>query len=159
MLGRGEFCAVFEMVEPDRVLKLTTDPAHVAYLVDGLSPSGIHRPILFATHGKVGETKRGLPLYLVEVEKLYPIKRGSPNARLVRKITRYVEACKRFPEQDDELADMPSELSGFMCRLNWFWMNYKCQPDAKHSNFMQRADGTLVFNDPVFNQDLYRRYG
>jgi len=159
MLGRGQFGAAFAMSDPTRVLKLTTDSKNVGYLTERLGPQGIHKPAVLANYGQVGESATGLPLYLLEMERLYPVRRGTPNGLMARRITRYVSKHDRFPEEDEELAGMTPELARFMCMLNWFWMNHQCTADANFSNFMERADGTLVFSDPVFDHKLWKKHG
>lgn len=157
VLGRGSFCVVFETAQTDRVLKLTTDRAHVDYLLDGCSPQGEHKPRVLADHEEVGTTSRGLPMYLLEVERLQRIKRGTPNGTLAQRIVRFADKHRHFP---DELRDVPaltSALADFMGVLNIFISNFSYMRDAKFDNFMQRADGTLVFSDPVYDHSLFQK--
>jgi hypothetical protein len=156
-LARGSFSGVYSTSQPDRVLKLTTDSSHVAYLTDGCAPSGVHKPVLLRNYGEVGTTERDLGLYLVEVEKLQPVSRGTANGLLARRIIRYVAKNHMYPEELGDISGLTRSLVDFMTDLNWFVAHYDCHTDARWTNFMERADGTLVFSDPVFDKKLYLR--
>lgn len=156
-LARGSFSAVYSTPQPNRVLKLTTDSSHMSYLTEGCAPSGVHKPRVLQNYGHVGTTEKDLALYLVEVEKLLPVRRGTINGLLARRIIRYARKNSMYPEELGDAPDLTRSLVDFMTDLNWFIANYDCHPDAKWTNFMERADGTLVFNDPVFARNLYLR--
>ena len=66
VIGKGSFCRVFETPDPTRVLKLTTDSAHAAYLVDRFSPQGPFKPIVHHNYDVVCETLNGLDVRLFE---------------------------------------------------------------------------------------------
>ncbi len=158
LLGRGTFGAVFEGSKPGRVFKLTTDRSHRDYLVDGLSPEGVYKPKVFEDFDEVGETSKGYSLYLFEMERLQPIRRGTANGRLARRIVNFVGAAKRCPEMDDKgWDDLPPALFRFMEDLNMFISNFDCRYDMHWKNFMERDDGTLVFSDPVLDYVLFER--
>lgn len=159
LLARGTFCAVFAMPDPTRVLKLTTDPAHASYLTDGLAPEGEYKPQVLADYGNVGETEHGLVLYLFEVERLGKLQPGSPARRLAGQLLRYLRTERRWPEESDEMPGMPAPMGPFLRSLNWLIDNYPMKADPKLDNFMQRADGTLVLSDPVYDAGLYDREG
>jgi hypothetical protein len=155
-LARGTFSAVFETPDPTRVLKLTTDASHYSYLTDGCSPTGPHKPVVLVDHGDIGETSEGLTLYLVELERLQKVRVGTQNGLLTRRIVRYTDNApdRRYPEDTEAIANIPESLCEFFEELNHFIFNFAYCPDVLWSNFMERADGTLVVNDPVFDNKL-----
>lgn len=158
-LARGTFSAVFETPDPTRVLKLTTDATHYAYLTDGLSPEGPHKPVVLHDYGEVGETSDGVSLYLVALERLQKVRPGTENGLLTRRIVRYAnkDPDKRYPDDTDHVPGMPASLVRFMADLNHFIFNLAFRADVHGGNFMERADGTLVVNDPVFDSKLLLR--
>jgi hypothetical protein len=159
LLARGSFGAVFETADPNRVLKLTTDEKHYAYLTDGLAPQGCYKPVVLVDHGEVGETEDGLTLYLVEMERLQKVRTGTENGRLTRRIVNYVgaHAQSAFPETTTAVRGLPAALAGFLEDLNTFISNFACAADAHWGNFMERMDGTLVVSDPVYDKPLLDR--
>lgn len=157
VIGRGSFCAVFESSSSDRVLKLTTDRAHADYLTDGCAPDGDLKPQVFEDFGEVGATTTGIPLRLFEVERLVPLVRGTPLSKLVLRIIRYTQRKRRFPDDVRDVLALSEKLAKFMWQLNCFTANFDYACDAKFNNFMQRADGSLVFNDPIFDRELFIR--
>jgi hypothetical protein len=158
-LARGTFSAVFETPDPTRVLKLTTDPTHYSYLTDGISPDGPHKPVVLHDYGEVGETSDELPLYLVELERLQKVRAGTENGLLPRRIVRHAnkDPDRRYPDDPDHVPGMPPSLVRFLDDLNHFIFNLAYTPDVHGGNFMERADGTLVVNDPVFDNKLLLR--
>ena len=154
LLARGTFCAVFEMSDTSRVLKLTTDRAHANYLTDCLSPQGEYKPEVLKTHDIDVETEHGLPLYLFEVERLQKVPAGSPAKKLASRLMRFCDEHAHFPEKLTDIEGMTASLAQFLKELNWFIANYDVKADLKMDNFMQRADGTLVMSDPVFDSKL-----
>jgi len=157
LLKRGMFCGVFSMPSPDRVLKLTTDRSHSGYLTDWCAPKGDYKPMVLEDYGQVAETQAGdLPLHLLEVERLFPVRRGSPNAKLVTRLIKFTDRMPNFPEDLSGL-DVAPALKMFLEELTWFIGNYDCKLDTGRNNFMERADGTLVFSDPTFDYKLRDR--
>lgn len=151
LLARGSFCAVFEMQDPNRVLKLTTDRAHANYLTDWLSPQGAYKPEVLTVHSIDAETEGGLSLYLFEVERLQKVQAGSPAKKLASRLMRFCKENARFPEKLTDIKGLNDSLAQFLRELNWFVANYDVKTDLKMDNFMQRTDGTLVISDPVFD--------
>lgn len=164
VLGKGQFCQVFEGNNPDRVFKLTADHFHVEYLLDPHSPKGLFKPVVYEDHGIVAETSLGADVWLLEVERLYPLARGSENYRLAKALEHFWESMsyERLPEEDDVghktlqsvqrlLSD---ELLEYMTEVNYFTHNFCCKLDMHVKNFMQRTDGTLIFSDPVLDRVL-----
>jgi len=158
-LARGTFSAVFETPDPTRVLKLTTDATNYAYLTEGFAPDGPHKPVVLHDHGEVGETSEGVTLYLLELERLQKVTTGTENGLLARRIVRYANKNpdKRYPDDPDHIPGMPPSLVRFMDDLNHFIFHSAFAPDVHWGNFMERADGTLVVSDPVFDSKLLRR--
>lgn len=157
LLARGSFCAVFETPDPARVLKLTTDLMHVCYLTDEISPQGEYKPQVLAQHDIDVETGNGLTLYLLEVERLQKVQAGSPAKKLATRVMRFHEEHNRFPEKLTDVEGMTAPLARFLEQMNWFVGNYEVRPDLKMDNFMQRADGTMVMSDPVYDYRLQAR--
>jgi hypothetical protein len=157
LLARGGFCAVFTMPDPARVLKLTTDKQHVCYLTDGIAPQGEHKPQVLVEHDIDTETKNGLNLYLLEVERLQKIQAGSPAKKLATRMMRFYKEHRRLPQGLADIEGMTPSLAQFLQDLTWFVTNYEARLDLKMDNFMQRADGTLVMSDPVFDHLLQER--
>jgi hypothetical protein len=157
LLARGSFSGVYSMPQTDRVLKLTTDSRHMSYLTDIASPAGIHKPRVLNNHGQVGNTEDNLALYLVEVEKLKAVRRGTENGLLARRVIRFVSSERRYPEDIRDIPGLTPTLVQFMEQLNWFIANYDCKADACWGNFMERDDGTFVLSDPVFDHRLFNR--
>ena len=157
-LARGTFGAVFTTPNPDRVLKLTVDKSHRDYLVDGLSPEGVYKPIVTEDFNEVGETTEGDTLYLFEMERLQHLKRGTRNGLLAHRITRYVDSHGRCPSEPVKDWGLTPDLLNFMSSLNKFADNFCYRRDFHWKNFMERpSDGTLVFSDPVFDQEMHLR--
>lgn len=157
LFARGGFCAVFSMPDPTRVLKLTTDQQHVSYLTDGIAPQGEHKPLVLAEHDIEVETKNGLALYLLEVERLQKTQPGSPARKLATGLIRFYKQNRRLPLAYSDVDGLTPALLRFMEDLTWFVTNYQARLDLKMDNFMQRADGTLVMSDPVFDHLLQER--
>lgn len=154
VLARGTFCVVFDMPDKSRVLKLTTDRVHYAYLTDNMSPGGSYKPLVLEDHGMVGETIKGsLALYLVEVERLQPIPSNTDNSRLVRRMVRYARSkgSRAYPSCTTQVKGLSDTLAEFCGELNNFVGNFGCSIDPVFNNFMERADGTLVMSDPVYD--------
>jgi len=154
LVGRGVFGAVFEAADPSRVLKLTTDFKHINYLIDGRAPKGPYKPVVFEYFGPVGETSNGETLYLIEIERLHRLRRGTHNGRMAQRITRFFRKNDVFPERSKYLPDLTAEMAEFMYDLNCFFIRFSCAGDPGWSNFMERPDGTLVFSDPICDDRL-----
>jgi len=161
LLARGTFCAVFETSSPDRVLKLTTDRSHYAYLTDGLAPEGPYKPQVLENHGYLEDTWTGAPLYLLEVERLRPVTPRTENSRLARRIVAYTdgEGEGQYPTQPGQVKGLTEPLAMFCEEVNYFTSNFDCVTDPRVGNFMERNDGTLVMSDPVFDHKLLRKLG
>jgi hypothetical protein len=164
VLGKGQFCQVFESNNPDRVFKLTADHFHVEYLLDSYSPKGRFKPVVHEDHGIVAETNLGADVWLLEVERLYPLTRGSDNYRLAKALEYFWESTsfERLPEKSDVAHEtlksvqrlLSDELLEYMAEVNGFTYNFCCKLDIHLKNFMQRTDGTLIFSDPVLDTIL-----
>lgn len=157
LLARGGFCAVFAMPDPTRVLKLTTDKQHVSYLTDGIAPQGAHKPQVLVEHDIDAETETGLTLYLLEVERLQKTQVGSQARKLASWLIRFYKEHRRLPSALPSIDGFTPALLRFCEDLTWFVTNYEARFDLKMDNFMQRADGTLVMSDPVFDHLLQER--
>lgn len=86
LLGRGSFCAVFESSHPNRIFKLMVDRGHYLYHTHERSPVGPLRPTLYRDFGQIGRTRRGLTIFMVEVEKLCKLPPRSPCRTLFGRI-------------------------------------------------------------------------
>lgn len=142
-------------------MKLTSDESHLTYLTHKASPRSIHKPILYENFGVIGETKWGGSLYLLELERLRRIRCGSANAEIVRRVAEFSQeeqhvavGCSRgywLPRPKDFIPGLPVTLAKFFEELERF--NDSCGnaeiDNEGRNNFMERADGTLVFSDPL----------
>lgn len=170
ILGRGMFAAVFEGRSPDTVLKMTT--CQYSYWMLNCSCCAVRNPMfprLIENFGEIGEMKlHGIsyPIWLYEVERLQKVAPSSPQKRLRRKIIHKV-ASEALPKSwavpsefmgqfvFDHLAcdeELPEDVRDAMGELADFCSNYPgARADLAGGNFMQRSDGQLVINDPVFD--------
>ncbi|RQR65652.1 hypothetical protein DIE18_04170 [Burkholderia sp. Bp9125] len=176
-IGKGSFASVYASCNDSAsVVKITTDQYGYSLLADYVwheirSHVDGFFPRLIENHGDVGECN-GLTAYLVEVERLYPVASTEHRRRIARwckELSRVtsesyisqpdrrmrqvsLEFCERKANQDDEpYAEVFGALYDFL-------RNYGGALDMKRSNFMQRADGTLVWNDIVFDIELFCRH-
>lgn len=160
-LARGAFGAIFEGTRPDRVLKLTLDRMHYCYMTDYCAPQGVHKPVLHQDLEAIGETSTGQDIFLIEVERLQPLERKSESSRVIRRLMRKfcLGGHREVPDDLTAVKGYFQSLAAFMGQLNWFAQNYECRIDGKvGQNYMQRADGTLVASDPVYDHKLMARY-
>lgn len=149
LLGRGSFCYVFQGKKKTSVLKLTTDPTHVAYLTDSDAPHGVYKPKVFANHRVIGETSAGRDLFLLEVERLQPIDDGSANWDLADTLIVHHFNNDWLPQSKRSARWASEDLLCFMRELNRFTRIFECRLDLSTANFMERSNRQLVFNDPV----------
>lgn len=183
VIGKGSFATVFQAhPNSSTVSKLTTDCMGYALLADGYwlqtrEPVEQHFPMLVADHGWVG-TSKGLAAYLVEVERLRPVSKLENKRTVTRIIKEYYEfaltrnfrtsAVRRWNLNSmdflsaklDEGTDPQLDV---FAALQDFIGSFGGALDLKRNNFMERADGTLVWNDVVydiesFDRETTRRY-
>ena len=166
VLGRGSFCRVFEGTRRNRVLKLTADRSHVQYLTDDRSPHGRFKPIVHENHGIVGQTKHGVEVHLLEIERLGKLRPGTPAFKLAIALSSYCRLqgtlLPIFKDRNKEALRnvrhlLSHELLAFMSEVNFFTIFSNCSLDMHRANFMERTDGTLVFSDPVFDKRIMLR--
>lgn len=179
-LARGTFCSVYD--KGDTVLKLTCDRIQYAFSAEGLAPTGPYFPRLIKDYGLVGETRVGLPIYLMEMEKLDKM-RGAPaeTRKLARELMRETEALyltnyhhtrlAKVREVDraryasvatlQEVVDESTTLPGDMCEaldeVRQFISNYDAGMDMHTGNLMRRGD-QLVLNDVVCDSAAVLKY-
>lgn len=158
IIGSGNFCKVFRASKKTRVLKLTADRTHYEYLVDANSPKGIFKPLVYRDMGKIGRTGTDMDVYLVEVERLREIGFGSENEKVIHKLIDFEDKNDRLPVTRKEAPGLPRELLQFMKELNEFTNLGSAHYDLCRRNFMERRNGTLVFSDPVFDQETCDTY-
>lgn len=166
-IGRGENSIVLEGDVIDgqpRVFKLLTSPTDYAYYTAPDRPQGRHFPRLFADHGAIGISSRGFPFQLIEVERLYPLHVSTPAGEVATKLsTAYFDACVMWRNLAENMGRIAlhhlvvtpmgwsDTLQEALHALEDFTEDYGALPDLiKADNLMMRADGTLVFSDPVF---------
>lgn len=177
IIGKGSFATVFQRnAESDTVSKLTTDSMSYAFLSDGYwlqarEPVEQHFPVLVTDHGWVG-TSKGLDAYLVEVERLMPVR--SPENK--RTVTRLIKEYHGFASTRNsrvsvarhwnmtsldflyaKLEEGTDPQLGVFEALQDFIGSFGGALDMKRNNFMERADGTLVWNDVVYDIESYDR--
>ena len=157
-IGRGAFCIVFESKRKTRVLKLTADKYHYKYLTQG--PKSVYRPLVYQDYKKIGQTKDGLDIYLLEVERLYPIEADKfNNKKLAMQIIEAQEHLGKLPQTSRQLVAVPEDMLVFMRQLNKFQKDVGCHYDLHESNFMQRKNGRLIFSDPFYDKYASDNYG
>ena len=162
-IGEGEHCRVYDEGN-GRVLKVTDCPAAHTFLTDPDSPRGRHYPVVHADYGEVGRTERGLPIYMVEMERLLPLEVGTLPWAVARTISStYEQGCRSwmsFGENMTTLAfgsllrtplGLSQDIHDALQGLYGFVQSNQLRADfLKTENMMMREDGTLVFSDPVF---------
>jgi hypothetical protein len=166
-IGRGENTIVLEGDVVDgqaHVFKVLSSPIDYAYYTAIDRPTGKHFPVVYADHGSTGQSSRGFPFHIVEIEKLYPLSGSGDATELARKIsTFYFDGLKiwRCLARDmgrialHHLVVTPmgwtEAVQQSLKALEKFSVEYDALPDMlKADNLMIRKDGTLVFSDPVF---------
>jgi hypothetical protein len=168
-LARGSRSAIFEGRAPDRLLKLMADTPGYLYLTDRYAPKGPHTPVIHEDFGIVGETQAGETLYLVEVEKLIHRPRAHPSNRILKKAYGISFAARmgrwgsgvpsNLPEDPEEYPWLPPSLAEFFGELNQFVVDMQVSLDYNiGKNYLLRANGELVANDPVFELAKHERW-
>lgn len=174
MIGRGWSCAVFDNGET--VLKLTLDAKQYAFYTEHCTPKGVMFPTLIENHGDVG-SQHEHTLFLVEMEKLTPIKRkaDAPAAwDLRRKILKAyeegrLEHCMKYDNMRpsdyhrmvsaaalhhaSENESLPEDVRDAIAAVGSFVCDYASCGDFKRDNFMLRGT-QLVMNDVVSDIDV-----
>ena len=173
LIGKGSFASVYAADGDDTVTKITLDQISYALLADGYwlsvrEPAEAFFPKLIQDFGAVG-TQNESSVYAVELERLKPV--SGANRKKVLSWTRQFDAvssskgyrllsplakeiCANFCY---EMAERETECSSAFSALADFVINFDCNLDFKPSNFMERSDGSLVFNDVVFDGKAYMR--
>jgi len=165
-IGRGESSIVVDKGDGERVYKILSSPADYFMHTAEDRPRGLHFPIVYADHGIIGTAVSGYPFHLLEIEKLYPLAKGSAAATLALQIMEvYWSSCLQWRNLGLNMGrialhHMASTPFGFhssqpmqetLKALSNFVDEYQILPDLlKTDNLMMRKDGTLVFSDPVF---------
>lgn len=162
-LGRGESSIVLDAGDGERVYKVVSSPADYYYLAADDRPTGIHFPRLYRDHGVVGKASNGYSFRLLEIERLEPISgEAEAMARILSEA--YWQGCEKWANlgvNRGRLAlyhiaqapppGLPTSIVQAIAALSDFIEEYPVQPDILNPhNLMMRADGTLVFSDPVF---------
>lgn len=162
-LGRGESSIVLDAGDGERVFKVVSSPADYYYLAADDRPTGIHFPRLYQDHGVIGKASNGFSFRLLEIERLLPV--SGPAEALGHLLSQaYWEGCEKWANlgvnrgrlalyhiAQEPPPDLPASLIQAISALSDFIEGYPVQPDILNPhNLMMRADGTLVFSDPVF---------
>ena len=162
-LGRGESSIVLAAPDDERVFKVVSSPADYFYLAADDRPTGIHFPRLYADHGVIGKASNGYSFRLLEIERLLPVA-GEAEVLGRRLAAAYWAGCEKWANlgvnrgrlalyhiAQEPPPDLPASLVEALSALSDFIEGYPVQPDILNPhNLMMRADGTLVFSDPVF---------
>ena len=144
--------------------KVISSPADLFLYTADDRPRGPHFPIVYANHGVVGRAASGYPFYLLEMERLYPLRDDTPAAKLAAHlIDLYWSACQQWTQLGSDMGrialyhltvnrpDIDPSLAQAVKALSDFVEEYQVLPDILNANnLMMRKDGTLVFSDPVF---------
>ncbi|MBS0347385.1 MAG: hypothetical protein JSR69_13135 [Proteobacteria bacterium] len=162
-LGRGESSIVLDAGDGERVYKVVSSPADYYYLAADDRPTGIHFPRLYRDHGVVGKASNGYSFRLLEIERLEPI--SGPAEAVARTLSdAYWQGCEKWANlgvnrgrlalyhiAQEPPPGLPASIVQAIAALSDFIEEYPVQPDILNPhNLMMRADGTLVFSDPVF---------
>ena len=159
LLGAGTFCMTFTGKKSTRVFKLTADKTHHAYLTDGTCVGNLFKPRVYNDFGVIGKTAYGVDVFLLEVERLKDLVSGSNHEKLVSNLIYFENVNGRLPESKKDAPALDPELFLFMRSLNKFVnMQSSARFDLCESNFMQRKNGRLIFNDPVCDSSLWEGY-
>jgi hypothetical protein len=118
---------------------------------------------VFADHGVIGKASNGYSFRLVEVERLRPVSgeavpaRPAARRRLLGRLRKWANMgvnrgrLALYHIAQEPPPELPASLVEAVARLSDFIEGYPVQPDILNpDNLMMRADGTLVFADPVF---------
>lgn len=163
-IGRGEYSIVLDKGDGERVYKVVSSPADYFLYTAADRPHGPHFPVVYADHGVIGRAQSGYPFHLIEMERLYPLTDGSPAAELSRRLIEYYwSACTQWSRLGTDMGrialyhltvqpmDVGDSVQQALKALSDFVEDYQVLPDILNTNnLMMRADGTLVFSDPVF---------
>lgn len=164
-IGRGEYSVVLDAGDGQRVFKLVSSPADYFYYTADDRPRGPHFPRIHHDHGVIGRASSGHLLHLLDMERLYPITADSPaGAAAEALIEAYWVACQRWANLGADMGRMAlfdliesppdtvvGSLRDALRLLAGFIEAYQVMPDIlSEGNLLVRADGTLVFSDPVF---------
>lgn len=154
IIGFGEFCFVFRTQQPDRVLKLIADPYHTRYLTTKEIARSVFRPKVHRDFGIVGHTLAGVPIRLMEIERLYRLKACTGSYIIAKSIIRFYNTrwASLLPVTKRQLPEASPALLQFMRKLNAYKKATRSSFDLNLQNFMQRSNGRLVFNDPFFDK-------
>lgn len=170
LIGRGAFAAVFEGSRPNTVYKLTSDAVSYWVLCDPYV--GVkHRllPKVVHNYGEVSEFRikaEMFPVYLLELERLLPIRRGTPEKKLVRLIEK-ASHPRRFDDDERELFmrashrsnGLPPAVRQALRMLGDFVVNFpNAHADLCAQNFMRRVSGDVVFSDPLFDRQMFESF-
>lgn len=120
--------------------------------------------------------KKLVPMYLVEVERLHKL--DPKNKKIAKRIHEKLKETLYLAEEDEELFPLLSKALinvGHELRFAGYGEGFVSYFEAliKHmellgrdaffdmhsQNFMQRADGTLVFSDPIGTKDVFKTRG
>lgn len=174
-IGKGHFSIVFEDT-PDTVIKVTTDQAHHAMLTnESYGLRGDHFPRVVEDFGRMEEKivfGQGIPLFLVRMERLDKLQRGTEQARLATKLCRAamnshgsnimkatsVETISKSMINDVAKHDwVPDSVRGALDELHDFCTYCpNAKLDFHFANFMTRpATGELVLADPIYDSSLH----
>jgi len=163
-IGRGEYSIVLDHDDPERVYKVVSSPADLFLDTADDRPRGPHFPVVHANHGAISRARSGYLFHLLEMERLFPLQEGSASAALANRLVEaYWCACQQWSRLGPDMgrialyhlavtpAEMPDSLKQALKALSDFVEEYRVMPDLLNANnLMVRADGTLVFSDPVF---------
>lgn len=167
ILSRGAFSIVYDTENSERVLKLTVDPTQYRYSVTSPSMTSTIFPETYRDYGMIGLYLGRFPLYLFEVERLYPLE--GDNLVLIAEILddlyrtfdgafdpgaghgeAYLDHLSNSIHVDAGLRYGFRQLS-FMCARKGY------DADLYLDNFMQRLNGEIVATDPFFKRDFTDR--
>ena len=168
-IGRGAFSLVFDGSKPSTVYKLTVD--RIGYWMlncDAAKVEGKHFPKVHKSFSEVGETRikgEEFAIYLFEMERLQPIRRGQAAYREAQNIMEATFWGNYRYSTDNRInnilhskVEFSKSIRKALKDLERFALDYNndMELDLHNGNFMQRKNGTLVITDPMADRKLFR---
>ena len=170
MIGRGSFSVVYPRC-PSSVWKLTIDAHNYDLACSDLSSKSPHFSGVIEDKGIVGHIE-GLPIYLFALERLNHCSKLHTVRHLVTDYIRRYQATKKLDQMTNNNDDYRGILLGMsknplhnksmrkaLSLLAGHISGKNCSLDLSNkANYMAKADGTVVLNDPLFDSVMLEEY-
>ena len=160
VIGRGVYSIILS--DGISVFKLTIDRMAYALAEHQFQWQCSAMPVIRSLHGIVGATNIGLPLFLIEMERLDKLVTGTAVRKRCLSISRQLKKYIKYDDspavrlrrvsalqQDDEMGRGLMLLADFM-ESRW----PTAELDLHSANFMRRPDtGEAVITDPIMDME------